>query len=404
MLKSDLLEIITQGEGAKLEFKRDDKRPEVFAKVIVAFANMNGGTILIGVEDDGNISGVQRDNLQVWLMDTVIGKYIHPFILPDYEEMSIDDKHVVILKIPQGNSKPYVFKNKNRENIYIRYGDTCQLAGREAQARLFASGGLLTAEDFPVHGSSINDLDRRRYLEYFKNILPSPPHPPLQEKEWLEMLVNRGFLLSDNHPLCCSYFAYMLFGKQPGLRLPQAVVRFTVYPGENKDYNMDLDETLDQPFLEFRGENSNNDVIEPALHDRLLTRIQPYISKESLHGTIRKRVWDYPLEAIRELILNAFTHRDWTKNNYVRISAYSNRLEIISPGGLPNSMTLAKIKSGAQASRNPKSTRIFRDYGYLEDQGMGIRCKVIPLMCKENGKEPDFEVTEEAFKVTLWKK
>ncbi len=402
MLKSDLLGLITQGEGAKLEFKRDDVRAERMAKEIVSFANMKGGIVLVGVEDDGTISGIQRNNLQEWLMDTVIGKYVGPFILPDYEEISIEEKHVAVMTVPQGNAKPYVLRHDDREDIYVRYGSTCQLAGREQQARLFASGGLLATEELPVHGSSVGDLDKRRYIKYFKDILQESCVQDWQEEDWVKMLSDRSFLVGDDYT--CSYFAYALFAKQPGLRLPQAVARLTVYANENKDYNTDFDETLDVPFLELRGAGPSNDVIEPALHERLIMLIKPYISKEELYGSVRKRKWDYPFEAIRELIINAFTHRDWTKNNYVRITAYSNRLEVISPGGLPNGMTIEKIKSGAQMLRNPKCTRIFRDYGYLEDQGMGIRRKVIPLMLEKNGREPDFEATEDAFAVTLWKK
>ena len=399
MLKSDLLGLITQGEGAKLEFKRDAVRAERMAKEIVSFANMKGGIVLVGVEDDGTISGIQRNNLQEWLMDTVIGKHVGPFILPDYEEISIEEKRVAVMTVPQGNAKPYVLKHNDREDIYVRYGNTCQLAGREQQARLFALGGLLATEELPVYGSSIEDLDKRRYVEYFENILQDT-----SIQDWQEMLINRSFFVGDNNPQLCSYFAYALFAKQPGIRLPQAIARLTVYAGEDKDYNTAFDETLDMPFLEFRGEGSGSDVVEPALHERLVMLIKPYISKEELYGSMRKRKWDYPFAAIRELIINAFTHRDWTKNNYVRITAYSNRLEVISPGGLPNGMTIEKIKSGAQMLRNPKCTRIFRDYGYLEDQGMGIRRKVIPLMLEKNGREPDFEATEDAFKVILWKK
>ena len=246
---------------------------------------------------------------------------------------------------------------------------------------------------------TFEDLDRRRYVEYFENILQDT-----SIQDWQEMLINRSFLVGDNNPHLCSYFAYALFARQPGLRLPQAVARLTVYSGEDKDYDTVFDKTMDVPFLGFRGGGFGNDVVEPALDERLVELIKPYISKEKLYRSVRQREWDYPFAAIRELIINGCTHRDWTQNNYVRITAYSNRLEVISPGGLPNGMTIEKIKSGAQMLRNPKCARIFRDYGYLEDQSMGIRRKVIPLMLEKNGREPGFEATEDAFKVTLWKK
>ena len=334
MLKSDLLELIAQDEGAKLEFKRDDERPDTFAKEIVAFANMNGGTVLVGVEDDGRISGIQRNNLQEWLMDTVIGRYVHPFILPDYEEISVEGKRVAVVKIPQGNGKPYVLKHKDREDIYVRYGNTSQLAGREQQARLFDLGGLLSAEKFPVYGSSISELDAHRYTEYFRDILIQSPDEDLQG-----MLMNHSFLVGDATPFACSYFAYALFAKKPQLRLPQAGVRLSVYDGYDKDYNTIFDKTLDAPLLEHRGSGGVHDPIEPALHEKVSTLIQPYISNEALRGMSRRRVWDYPFEAVRELLINAFIHRDWTKQDYVRVVVYNNRMEITSPGALPNGMT-----------------------------------------------------------------
>ena len=80
MLKSELLQIIANGENSGVEFKRDDCRPEQLAKEIMALANLRGGLILLGVEDDGMISGIQRKNLEEWVMDTVFTKKIHPFI------------------------------------------------------------------------------------------------------------------------------------------------------------------------------------------------------------------------------------------------------------------------------------------------------------------------------------
>ena len=393
MLKSEVLELIQQKEGAKLEFKRDDMRPESLAKSLVAFANMNGGTILVGVEDNGEISGIQKENFQEWLMDTVISKYVHPFILPNYEEISIEEATLAIISLPQGNAKPYMLKHKDREDIYVRYGNTCQLADRESQARLFQSGGLISAESFPVYGSSIDELDERRYKEYFLKILDENAI-----SDWEQKLINRSFLIDDSGTLRCSYFAYLMFAKKPQNRLTQSGLRLSVYSGRDKDYGTVFDEMLNAPLAELRGEAS------PALHNLIIARLQPYISHEKLQDTTRKRFWDYPKEVLREVFVNALIHRDWTKQDYVRIIAYSDRLVIRSPGALPNGMSVEKIKDGEQTPRNPKSVRIFRDYGYMEDQGMGIRRVVIPLMKEKNAVEPEFEATENYFQVTLLKK
>ena len=171
MLKSELLEIIANGESSGVEFKRDDLRPEQLAKEIVALANFQGGRLLLGVEDDGRITGIQRDGLETWVMDTVFGRYVHPLILPFYEEVELDDgKRVAVVSVTQGTAKPYVLRNNNREEIYIRVGSTSRLATREQQARLFESGGMLHAEILPVSGTSFENLDQARLTDYLVNI------------------------------------------------------------------------------------------------------------------------------------------------------------------------------------------------------------------------------------------
>ncbi len=397
MLKSELLELIGQGEGSTLEYKRDDIRPESLAKEIVGFANMTGGKILMGIEDDGSVSGIQRDNFHEWLMDTVINRYVHPYILPEYEETVLENKRVAVINVHQGNNKPYVLRHDDREDTYVRYGNTCRLATREQQARLFETGGLLSAEKFPVHGSTITDLDERRYREYFYNILNYPTSDDLQK-----LLIDHNFLVGDSHNLTCSYFSYALFARTPKLKLPQAGIRLTVYAGEHKDYNALFDEDFDIPLVEYQGSSQMSRPIETALHENI--RLQEYISREELRHMTREKVWDYPKEVIRELVINALIHRDWTKQDYVRVVIYTDRFEITSPGALPNGMTVDRVKSGVSVQRNPLSSKIFRDYGYLEQQGMGIRLKVIPLMLEYNNSEPVFESTEDHFKVTLYKK
>lgn len=115
MTKSELLQIIANGENSGVEFKQDNIRPEQLAKEIVALANFQGGKILLGVDDDGTISGISRSNIETWVMDTVFGRYVHPFILPYYEEVQMDGgKRIAVVSFPQGISKPYVVRYSDR--------------------------------------------------------------------------------------------------------------------------------------------------------------------------------------------------------------------------------------------------------------------------------------------------
>ena len=397
MLKAELQRIIEAGEGSKVEFKRDGIRPEQLAQEIVSFASMNGGRILVGVEDDGTVSGVRRRNLQAWLMDTVVGRCVVPPLIPDYDEVAMDRGAVAVIDVAAGVAKPYAVKRGERLDYYLRLGDTCRLASREQMARLFESGGLVSVEKMPVHGSDAGELDERRLREYFERILGD------DTDDWQRKLLYRDLLVDTGRgEVRCSYAAYALFATEPRRRLPQAGLRLMAFPGPDMDYDASLDEVLDLPFVGL-GEQTKGRFIEQSLPERALSYLQPHISRERLEGMTRSRFWDYPVEVIRELLVNAFAHRDWTRQNDTRVVVYRDRMEVTSPGALPNGMTIDKIKAGQQAPRNPHVVRILRDYGLTDDRGMGIRRKVIPLMRERNRAAPEFEATGEYFKVVLWK-
>jgi len=169
MLKSELLEIIANGENSGVEFKRDDVPSEQIAKEVVAMANLKGGMLLLGVEDEGSITGIQRDNLEEWIMDGVFSAKVHPMLLPFYEEVKIEEGIcVAVISFSQGTSKPYVVRDKGREDVYVRIGTTSRLASREQQARLFESGGILHTELLPVAGSSYASEDYLKTTLYRK--------------------------------------------------------------------------------------------------------------------------------------------------------------------------------------------------------------------------------------------
>jgi ATP-dependent DNA helicase RecG len=411
MKKTELLEIIANGENSGVEFKRDDVPPEKIAKECVAFANLKGGMIILGVEDHGTITGINRPNCEEWVMDAVFGNYIHPGIIPYYEEVVIDEnRRVGVIRISAGTAKPYVLRHKKREDIYIRIGSTSQLASREQQLRLLQNGGLVHIEKLPVSGSSIKDLDLRKFEYYLKriiedNVIPESSHQWQERLKSLDLIVDTDFSKNVG-----SIAGVLLFAKKPGDFLPNSGLRITAYPASDKDYNATTDEYIDSSFAELQKTLDEKDhryeILEPDFFSMALNFIKAFISHEKLdeNGIRRKRYWDYPPEVIRELIVNACIHRDWTNANINRIEIYADRMEITSFGGLPNTLTLKKIKAGQQYPGNPILIRFARDYGYMDDRGMGIRRKVIPLMIEHNKEEPIFEITEDYFKVILKKK
>jgi len=407
MLKSELLEIIANGENSGVEFKRDDVRPEQLAKEIVALANLQGGRVLLGVEDDGSISGVQRDDLETWVMDTVFGRYIHPLILPFYEELALDDgKRVAVVTITQGTAKPYVLRSNNREEIYVRVGSTSRLATREQQARLFESGGMLHAETLPVSGTSLGSLDMARLADYLVNVAGDLEAPATTE-DWERRLEGLGLLVAreDGRPVC-TIAGLVLFGRSPRRSLRQAGVRWMSFAGDDMEYQAQDDTLVDGPMVAlFEGRAGvGRQLVEPGLVERLVDRMRPFISEESnasSEGLRRERVYRYPLDALRETILNALVHRDWTRSLEVEVVNYANRLEVVSPGTLQNSMTIEKMLAGQRSPRNPIIVEIMRDYGYVDMRGMGVRRKIVPLTREYTGRDAQFDLTEDHLRVVI---
>lgn len=250
MLKAELLEVIANGENSGVEFKRDDIRPETLAKEIAVMANLRGGVVLLGVEDDGTISGIQRDDLETWVMDTVFGRYVHPMLLPFYEVVTLEGgKRVAAVSISMGATKPYVLRHNGREDIYVRVGSTSRLASREQQARLFESGGILHSEALPVSGAGFNALDRERLKDYLLSFAGDRELPATDEA-WLRRMVGLGFMTEaiGAAPIC-SIAGLVLFGRAPRRFLRQAGIRWMAFGGADKSYRALDDTILDGPLV-----------------------------------------------------------------------------------------------------------------------------------------------------------
>lgn len=405
MLKSELQQIIANGENSGIEYKRDDVRPEQLAKEVVAMANLNGGRLLIGVEDDGTVSGITRTDLEAWIIDTVFGRYIHPTIIPFYEEVLLDgEKRVAVITFTTGAGKPYVVRSKDREDIYVRMGSQSRLATREQQARLFSSGGLLHSELLPVPGTTMETMDLVRIENYLKVIL-NDPEIPSDGTAWEERLLNLGFLVgsTDGEP-ACTMAGLVLFGVKPRRFLKQAGMRLVVYEGEDKEYKALLDRVLDAPLLgRWSQQGGKKELVDHGLIEEFIEALRPfiYIEGSEIDSNLRREGhWKYPLEAVRETVINAFIHRDWTRSVEVEVNLYADRLEVVSPGALPNSMTVDKMIAGLRSPRNPILVEVLRDYGYVDARGMGVRTKIIPLM-RDRGSEAVFEASEDYLRTVL---
>ncbi len=407
MTKSELLELIANGENSGVEFKRDDLRPEQLAKEVVALANFQGGRTLLGVDDDGTITGIQRTDLERWVMDTVFGRYVHPMIIPFYEEVQADEQHrVAVITVSQGVTKPYVVRGKDREDIFIRVGSTSRLATREQQARLYALGGMLHAELLPVSGSGLQDLSLDRLKDYLSTIIGDKTLPASDE-DWRKRLCGLGFMVERiDGPAVCTIAGLVLFGYAPRRLLRQAGVRWLAFEGEDKSYRALDDRVIDGALVAlWRTDNKGNrELVEGGLIEKLVDAMQLFVAEESddVDASMRReRRWLYPVEALREAIVNALAHRDWTRYEEIEVARYADRLEVLSPGALQNSMTVEKMIAGQRSPRNPLIVEVLRDYGYVDARGMGVRNKIIPLLLEHNGTEPEFIATEDHLRLVL---
>jgi ATP-dependent DNA helicase RecG len=401
MDQSALLATLANGENSGVEFKQDNIRPEQLAKEIVAFLNFKGGKIFLGVDDDGTVRGITRASVEEWVMNICTNK-VHPRIIPYFETLRVNGTIIAVITLDMGITKPYVVRHNDREDIYIRVGSTSRLATREEQMRLFQEGGMLHVESLPVSGTDFSSLDQRRVEDYFTRIRRLEPLPKNQQ-EWISLLINMEYMAGGEKGPVCSIAGLLLFGRRPKKYLSQAGIEWIVFPGTEKDYDTRDRVTLDGPLVALW--DKQGEQIEDGLLDMLLQKIRQHASRELLSkdGLTRKIQWDFAPEALREATINACIHRDWTRPSDIEAALYADRLEIVSPGSLPNSVTVERMKQGLRIPRNPILVQTLKDYGYVEHMGMGVRNKIIAGMLKHNGTEPDFYAEDLQLKVCLWR-
>ena len=397
--KTGLLEIISNGENSGVEFKRDILQNHQLAKELVAFSNLEGGMVLLGVDDDGTIAGLTRKNLEEWVMTACRDK-IPPGIIPAFQTIRDVEpgKDVAVVRVPRGGDVHSQW-HENRNTYYIRVGSQSREPTPQELGRLFQQRGMFRADLRPVSGTSIDDLDRRRLKDYFGRVRQQDVPIDDDIGGWQTLLVNTEIMAEERVTLS----GMLLFGNTPNRFLPQAGIDAAAFPGTEKDYAAKERLTLRGPMTPLMG--TDGEILERGLVEQAWEFVRRNISVTATleDGVRRVERLTYPVEAVRETVVNALIHRDYLLSNTdIELAIYRDRMEVISPGKLPNGITPERMRAGTRATRNQLLKDVMRDYGYLEHMGMGVPRKIVRGMNEHNQTDPDLIEEGERFIVRLF--
>ncbi len=410
MNKTELLQLIANRESSRVEFKRDDCHPDELAKEISALLNLEGGVILLGVEDDGAISGLtrSREAAEEWVMN-IARQNLDPAIIPVWTCIeTAGGRDVGVIELAADSpGKPYKARRGRAWVTFIRAGSTSREATRAEEGRLYQAAQLVRYEVKPVPDTGLDDFDVDRIENYYREVLKRsvPDRTELENRR--RLLVNSDLLVATMDDVGASVAGLLLFGKNPNRRLPQAGVTAVAFPGYEKEYNTVDEERIRGPLTpRVSRSGAEMEIVDKGVVDRTVDFVERNMgSVASLEGGRRIRKKSYPLDAVREALVNAVVHRDYAlEGTDIEVSLYRDRLEVISPGRLPNGVTVEKMKEGVvRVARNGLLKEILRDYGYIEHFGMGVRTRIIESMRRHNGSEPDLVEEDDRFMVRLWK-
>jgi len=404
MKREDVLDLIRNGEDSGLELKHDDVTNYDLAKELVSFLNVAGGTVLLGVEDDGTISGTTRDRLEEWVAELCRAK-IEPPIIPflSWARDVEPGKHVLAVRVSMGPDKPYARVHDARRTYFVRVGSTCREASREELERMFQASGRLQYGLKPVPGTSFENLDLRRLRDYLARVLGGVAPPEGDADSWEKLLENLDLMVTAADVLVLTIDGLLLFGRTPKRFLPQSGIRAICYPGTEPDYATQADENLVGPLVLLGAEDGS--IVESGLVEQALDFVRRNTTPTA-HLVNGRRIdrRTYPESVIREAVVNALVHRDYSiAGSDITLAIFADRLEVQSPGRLPNTVSVEGMKAGLRYARNQTLVNVMRDYRYVDFRGMGVRDKLIPGMRQHNGTEPDLIAEESRFVVRLWK-
>ncbi len=353
------MEAIDMRETRILEFK--ETITNTFLKTVSAFSNYDGGTILFGVDDDGNIKGLPDVKQACLDIENKINDSITP--QPDYTLEIQNNDQTIKLTVKSGLQKPYLYKSKayKRNDTATIEVDTLEFS------RLVLDGKNIRFEELPCKDQELSFEILHRKLKEIVRIenFDKDTLKTLNLYDDVNGFNNAAGLLADKNHF-------------PGID----IVKF----GENIS------------IIQKRSTFEKISVLE--VYEKAIEVFRDYYQYEVIQGADRKKMEKIPEAAFREAIANALIHRVWDVDSQIRVSMFDDRIDIVSPGGLPSGITEEEYLSGKlSVLRNRNLANVFYRLGFVEIFGTGITR--IKQLYAEALIKPDFEVSENAIKIVL---
>ncbi len=353
----DLHSEVLLGEDSHRQFKTDVRNGDSLAAEMAAFANTNGGNILIGVADDGSLPGLSRGDVARinQLIGNTASQSVRSPLTVQTENVALPNGRVVIvLSVPKGLDKPYFDRNGI---IWLKAGaDKRRVNSKEELRRLFQLSNQFHADELPTR-AGIDRLDKLRFRDFLRDV-HNREFP--DDRAHLVRLLQNMNLATDEEML--NLAGVLLFAEQPELIKPQFVMKAIRFPG-NEIHSTDYVDTED-----FVGALPKIFSDAQAFVMRNLHKVQ------AGRGVNAPGTPEIPESVFEELLVNALVHRDYLVSAPIRLFIFDNRIEIVSPGHLPNNLTVEKIRTGNSNIRNPILVS-FVAQGLLPYHGLGSGIK-----------------------------
>lgn len=372
-----ILDLIDQGMGPELHWYPESVSPGTLAETFSGMANEEGGRVLLGVSPrTGQVQGI-RDSEGV--IDVVFQAALltdPPLVLPLPTLETAGEFAVLSILIPAG--LPHIYTVNGRYLGREGRHNTPLPPGR--LRRKLIERGVLHFEARVPPEAGLDDLDPDLVEDYAEALALSP------DEDGMALLLRRGCLHEEGGELRPTYAGLLLFGKHPQRWVPNALVLAARFSGA----------ALSAAFIKQEIQGTL-----PAQLRRADTFVRENLqSVVRLQGLVRQEQPEYPLEAVRELLVNAVAHRDYSnQGDSTHLHIFSNRLEVHSPGLLPGPVTLDNLLQ-ARFSRNPVIVQVLSDMGFIERLGYGLD-RVVQVMADNGLGEPVFQETAGTFRVAL---